>query len=512
MMRALAVSSPNAVARRVTAGALVMIGLTAGLGLARLPLLWAGVGLVMAVLFALALIEPLVGVGVTLLFATFKPVTDYFLPALPLDIGQLALIYTLAVWLVRQAIRRDLRVPSSPFNLPLLLFIGVGGLSLLNALSLGYGLKELIKWLQILGMMWLIQLEAGQRRWPVVIGFVLAAGLIQAAIGIWQFGLRGDGPEHFLILNDRFYRAYGTFEQPNPYGGFLGLTLPIALALALHSLLQLGAYFSRPSRAGAQQVNLLNQAETAPARKSRLKLFAQAAAITGLALALGMGLIASWSRGAWLGAGAAGLMALAAWPRRGWLGIGLLLAALVIGGFSFSAGLLPASITARLTDFTSEITANFDARGVDITSENYAVTERFAHWQAAQDMARYHPWLGVGLGNYEPVYPGYQLINWPYPLGHAHNIYLNMLAETGIIGLLAYLGLWAVVFAVTWRATRALSGWRRAVAIGLLGAWTHLAVHHLVDNLYVANIHLHIGALLGVLALLHQEERRLPIE
>jgi hypothetical protein len=40
----------------------------------------------------------------------------------------------------------------------------------------------------------------------------------------------------------------------------------------------------------------------------------------------------------------------------------------------------------------------------------------------------------------------------------------------------------------------------RGVAIGLLGAWTHLSVHHLLDNLYVNNVHLHVGVLLGILA------------
>ena len=38
--------------------------------------------------------------------------------------------------------------------------------------------------------------------------------------------------------------------------------------------------------------------------------------------------------------------------------------------------------------------------------------------------------------------------------------------------------------------------------IGLLGAWTHLSVHQLVDKLYVANLHLYIGALLGVLSVM----------
>jgi hypothetical protein len=55
----------------------------------------------------------------------------------------------------------------------------------------------------------------------------------------------------------------------------------------------------------------------------------------------------------------------------------------------------------------------------------------------------------------------------------------------------------------TWRALRLHSGWKRGLALGLLGAWTHLSVHHLFDNLYVNNTHLLIGALLGVLAILN---------
>jgi O-antigen ligase len=122
-------------------------------------------------------------------------------------------------------------------------------------------------------------------------------------------------------------------------------------------------------------------------------------------------------------------------------------------------------------------------------------------------MARYHVLFGIGLGNYEPVYPGFRLVNWPYPLGHAHDIYLNVLAETGIIGLLAYGVLWVIVLWQTWRVTRSVDLWRRAAAIGLLGTWTHLSIHNLVDNLYVANIPLHLGALFGVLSILIMLER-----
>lgn len=470
----------------------------AGLALARLPLLWAAIGLLVVILIGLTLVDPLVGVCVVLVLGPSKPLTEYFVPQLPLDLGQISLIVTLGAWFLHAARQHTIRIPRSVLNAPLLIFIGAASLSLLNALSLGFALKELVKWAQLVLVMWLVIDLAGARRWRAVTGAVLGAAVVQALIGVWQFGIRGDGPEHFLILGDRFYRAYGTFEQPNPYGGFLGMGLPLALGLALGTL---GLWFKpvyemwraeRPVRVRHLLGAVLNR---------HLRVLFGFVLVSGLLLTA---LVMSWSRGAWLGFGAAALVMLLAWPRKAWIG-----AALVIGGLLFSIvvlrfNLLPGAIATRLTGFT-EFVQTFDVRGVDINADNFSVIERLAHWQAAEDMVRYHLLLGVGLGNYEPVYPGYALFNWPLPLGHAHNIYLNTLAETGIIGLLAYLGLWASIFWQTWRVTRRENDfWRRSLALGMLGVWTHLCVHQFLDKLYVANLHLHMGVLLGVLSILSE--------
>src|SRR5690606_11974522 len=80
---------------------------------------------------------------------------------------------------------------------------------------------------------------------------------------------------------------------------------------------------------------------------------------------------------------------------------------------------------------------------------------------------------------------------------------LNLLAETGWIGLIAYLLLWLAAALMTLRALRRTAGFQRGVALGLLGAWTHLAVHSLLDKLYVSNLFLHIGVRLGILAALY---------
>jgi O-antigen ligase len=197
-----------------------------------------------------------------------------------------------------------------------------------------------------------------------------------------------------------------------------------------------------------------------------------------------------------------------AFPRQRWTGTILL-----VGGAAFvlmlwSAGLLPVSVTARLTGFGEDFSGIGDARGVVISDENFAVIERLAHWQSALEMAKTSPWLGIGFNNYEAAYPNFALINWQFALGHAHNYYLNLLAETGIVGLTAYLVMWMAVFYHNWRLLAQIQHWQqRGLAVGLLGVWTHIAIHSLIDKLYVNNLFLHVGVMLGLLAMLTFREK-----
>jgi O-antigen ligase len=209
-------------------------------------------------------------------------------------------------------------------------------------------------------------------------------------------------------------------------------------------------------------------------------------------------LIVSWSRGAWIGFVAAALVIGFFAARRRWIGI-VLVGALVGGStFFLVAGLAPASLVARFSDFTQEV-VSYDVRGVQISDANYAVIERLAHWQAAIGMATDHPWLGVGFGAYEAAYPHYALMNWPIALGHAHNYYLNLLAETGIVGLIGYIAAWLIIGLLTLRVLGRETGFRRGVALGILGVWAHLLVHSVFDKLYVNNMPLHIGVMLGLI-------------
>jgi putative inorganic carbon (HCO3(-)) transporter len=71
-----------------------------------------------------------------------------------------------------------------------------------------------------------------------------------------------------------------------------------------------------------------------------------------------------------------------------------------------------------------------------------SVELRLGAQQVALEMFLDHPFLGVGAGNFPPLYPPYSqqlgvtaVASEFYP----HNLYLQVLAETGAVGLLAFL-------------------------------------------------------------------------
>jgi O-antigen ligase len=97
-------------------------------------------------------------------------------------------------------------------------------------------------------------------------------------------------------------------------------------------------------------------------------------------------------------------------------------------------------------------------------------------WQAAIALWKSSPVFGVGAGNYEFDLARVGLAG---VRTHANSIYLQSLAEGGIIMLCATL---ATV--ITTIATLAGSGVRRPVVVGMLAATAALAAHQIFDDLF----------------------------
>jgi len=412
--------------------------------------------------------------------AVLVPITSG-LRAGPISATDMLLAGGVALWFVDGARRRTLPLHWSPVSIMAAIYVGVLFLSLFFAVDLGEGAREVIKWLQLLALLLVApaMLTVNRARW-LAAALVLGA-CIQAALGLYQFVFR-IGPEHFVIMG-RFMRASGVFDQPNPFGGFLGLALPVTVSLALWAW---GEFVRRSDRRWTPGLWALYY--------------------TAATLLIGLGLLTSWSRGAWLGAVVGVLVVLVLRSRRAAIlsAVGALAATglVLLGAFS------PAAIPKPISDRLADVPAYFGLTDVlvqPVTDENFSVVERIAHWTAAQRMWERSPWLGVGAGNYATAYPDVRLPRWEDPLGHAHNIYLNVLGETGLMGLAAFLALWMAVVVWAWRRSRIGQGasldrrWLAAVAIGVLGLVAHLSVHNLVDNLFVRGMVVYIGLWLTVI-------------
>ncbi len=401
--------------------------------------------------------------------------------------ADILVILLIASWLSGYALRSQGIMRSGPLDQeesPLPRYLIVSAFALLFAMilstvtahSVNASIKELIKWIEFVAVLLLGARYLRTRRqiWTLVVIMCLA-GISQALYGYAQnfFDL---GPQSFI--RDGGLRVYGTFNQPNPYAGYINMSLPIALSLML-----LGRNLATRILAGAAAL-LLGAAEY---------LTKSNGGEIAISVAVLLILIVGFPQ----------LRKLAAIVSVGALG---LIAALI-------AGVVPMRLTKPILSKLGLISISFTSP----SPQNYSTAERLAHWLAGIGMFLDHPFIGVGIGNYGTVYAHYHVGIFVNSLDHAHNYYINISAETGVIGLTTYIFLIAAIFVAgihaynvvnqSYRCLRTTymtpKGGKsrletlqlfsalcdttndRALVIGLIACLLGICVHNLVDDLYV---------------------------
>ncbi len=125
-------------------------------------------------------------------------------------------------------------------------------------------------------------------------------------------------------------------------------------------------------------------------------------------------------------------------------------------------------------------------------------------WQGTLRMIAAQPLLGVGFGAYETAYPQYsQYDSSVFPIGQAHNDYLQILADCGVVGGL--LALWFIILLAraVWHGAQHQDVRLAALSLGAGGGLCALLVHSLFDfNLQLpsnALLFLWLAALVSVL-------------
>ncbi|MFJ7180060.1 O-antigen ligase family protein [Streptomyces massasporeus] len=344
----------------------------------------------------------------------------------PADAVSALVVLFCAVRLVRERRRPLSRTAAVVLGLPVL---GVA-VAAMGALSPGEGLAGLGRYLQIFVLVpaAVLLLVRGQGDFRLLAWSLVGLAVWQGAVGVHQY-VTGTGASY----QGRPVRAVGTFGAQD----VMGMATVVSLGLVCAVGLALGS---------------------APVRHRVVALACVLVLLPPLAL--------SFSRGAWIATAVTCVVQLLLGGLRRAFATGAVVAAasvILVGGFGVG--------TVMLQERISSITQVADA-------PDQSVTDRYTMWAAATGMWSEHPLTGVGLKGFPEHRDSHASLALSagsdtegagaafrkQPLLSPHNMYLLILAEQGLLGLLALAGSWLGLLLC---AVRALWRTRRAGAPGL---------------------------------------------
>jgi len=343
-------------------------------------------------------------------------------------------------------------------DIPFALLMLISLASFVNSVNLHSSMQGIVKLLKYGFLIAIVGREVkGKEHFKRIILSVIFGLFMGSLDGIYQliFGvdLFRHNPYDVAI---GLARLKGAFPHTNIYAGYLALFLPLCLGLFL--------YASR----GKSKVYF--GIVSAAAIFSLIFTFCRSAVL-----------------GFWLAILIIGLV------RKDKLVIGLFIAAVLIAPF-----LAPKSITSWSKKSRS-------------IGEFLLNKERFVLYETSFNMIKQHPVLGVGVNTYCLNYQKYKLhdtseetanTNW-----YAHNSYLQMASEIGIIGLLVFLYLLAKLFK-HWKIfyRKAEDNFEKIASLGIIMGLFAFLIHGLTEtNLYYPKIAtlfwFQLGLLVGLLGL-----------
>lgn len=108
-------------------------------------------------------------------------------------------------------------------------------------------------------------------------------------------------------------------------------------------------------------------------------------------------------------------------------------------------------------------------------------TGRAHFWSVTVDIIKAHPVIGTGLGAFGVVYTRYDSRNGLFRLEQAHNDYLQVLSDGGIVGFLIGLFFIVMLFRIGFARRESRDDFRHGVSIGALAGCFAVLVHSFFD-------------------------------
>ncbi len=332
------------------------------------------------------------------------------------------------------------------------------------------------------GAFWLVLLlvTSDRRRTALLCG-MLGAGVLQALIAMVLFSASSQY-EYFGFAFSQGVRATGTFPQADALSNYLLLSFAAGLAVMLA---QMGQQGKRAPMRNKWQQRLQASLEFLLSTKMVVRL---------MLVTLVIALVLTRSR---MGNGAffLGLFVVAVWvmvrspslrKSAGILVVSLLVVDLIIIGQW--VGLSKVLSRMEATEIAAE--AASAAQSASTTAPTAApkpykeetLHERTRPVRDAMAMLQERPWTGFGGGAFYNAFTRYKVESTLYSYNHAHNDYVEIAADVGLVGLLL---LATAVLMTAWRVFRLMqdgsSAHARGVAAGVGMGLLCALLHALVD-------------------------------
>jgi tetratricopeptide (TPR) repeat protein/O-antigen ligase len=304
-----------------------------------------------------------------------------------------------SVWLVLWSYG-FLKLPHTKLTGPLFALLGVFLLSIPGCVSLPDAMEALSRVFAYVALFYLtVSVIRKGEQVRLIYLLLVFAGTTASCLAIMEYhGIRiWDWSEKVGRLS-----IISTFGNPNYLAGFLVAVIPLGLSMVLHKI---KGFLLQPLNSGC--LIMLSCVVITQTRGSWLAL---AVAIPALVILMLQSAVGQWFREH----------------------IGPLLAFMLIGFVLLTAVVVifgPGELS------------------VDRLFSGHNIIQRFLVWQVTLNMVRDYPLFGVGLGNFKVHYMQYQADFLEDPANkryipfngkavQSHNDYLQLLAETGLLGVL----------------------------------------------------------------------------
>jgi O-antigen ligase len=121
------------------------------------------------------------------------------------------------------------------------------------------------------------------------------------------------------------------------------------------------------------------------------------------------------------------------------------------------------------------------SRFIDSVNTDDPTTGRAHFWSVTLDIIKAHPYVGTGLGAFGVIYTRYDSRNGLFRLEQAHNDYLQVLSDGGVIGAVLGLSFVLLLFYKALSRAKSKDDFRRGVALAALSGCFAVLVHSFFD-------------------------------